>query len=71
MDQASLAKAKRTLDTVSELSRLLDTGLSRSELSILIALVENGCNPEVNCLYLFSDSTDDSLATNTLHWKPL
>ena len=47
MDQASIAKAKRTLDVVEELSGLLNTGLNRNELSILLALIENGCNPEV------------------------
>jgi len=42
-----VAKATRTLDIVEELSRILNTGLSRNELSLLLALVENGANPEV------------------------
>lgn len=48
MDQASVSTARRTLDIVEELSGLLNTGLSRNELSVLIALIENGCNPEVS-----------------------
>ena len=31
-----------------EMSRLLNTGLDREQLSILISLCENGVNPEVN-----------------------
>ena len=49
MDQVSVAKAEKTLDIVEELSNLLDTGLSRKELAILVALIQNGCNPEVGC----------------------
>lgn len=44
----SVAKARRTLDIVEVLSEVLNTGLTRNELSILIALIENGCNPEVS-----------------------
>lgn len=47
MDQSSLSRANRAFDIVEELSNLLNTGLSRRELTILVALVENGCNPEV------------------------
>eukprot|EP00241_Pyramimonas_parkeae_P013995 CAMPEP_0114251064 /NCGR_PEP_ID=MMETSP0058-20121206/15060_1 /TAXON_ID=36894 /ORGANISM="Pyramimonas parkeae, CCMP726" /LENGTH=73 /DNA_ID=CAMNT_0001364819 /DNA_START=115 /DNA_END=336 /DNA_ORIENTATION=+ len=49
MDQHSsttVQEAKETLEIVHELSRLLDCGLDRETLSILIALVENGVNPE-------------------------
>ena len=47
MQMDGVEKAKRTLDIVEELSKILNTGLSRNELSILLALVENGANPEV------------------------
>lgn len=45
MDNTALAQ--RTLDVVEALSEVLNTGLSREELSILMALIEAGCNPEV------------------------
>ena len=51
MDQASISKASRQLDIIQELSTLLNTGLSRRELSILTALIENGCNPEVSTFF--------------------
>eukprot|EP00240_Pyramimonas_obovata_P019289 CAMPEP_0118932106 /NCGR_PEP_ID=MMETSP1169-20130426/9130_1 /TAXON_ID=36882 /ORGANISM="Pyramimonas obovata, Strain CCMP722" /LENGTH=72 /DNA_ID=CAMNT_0006874711 /DNA_START=213 /DNA_END=431 /DNA_ORIENTATION=+ len=42
----TIQQAKETFEVVYELSRLLDCGLDRETLSILIALVENGVNPE-------------------------
>ena len=45
--QASVIKATKVLDAIEELSKLLNTGLTRREISILSALIENGCNPEV------------------------
>jgi len=36
----------RDLETVYEISRLLNTGLDRETLSILVSLCENGVNPE-------------------------
>ncbi|WZN60997.1 mitotic-spindle organizing protein [Chloropicon roscoffensis] len=38
------------LDVAFELSQVLDTGLDRETLSILIALCENGVNPEALAL---------------------
>ena len=55
MDQVRLAQGTRTLDIIEELSNLLNTGLTRKELSILIALIENGCNPEVRLPCPFSE----------------
>ena len=49
----SVVKAKRTLDIVEALSDVLNTGLSKNELSILIALIESGCNPEVRVIVIF------------------
>ena len=48
MDQTAVAQANAALDIVHEIATLLDTGLDREEVAILIALVENGVNPEVN-----------------------
>ena len=45
---ADLAVSKRTLDIVEALSDSLNTGLTKNELAILVALIENGCNPEVS-----------------------
>jgi len=38
--------ARETLDVAHDVSNLLDTGLSREQLAVLIALVERGVNPE-------------------------
>ncbi|CAL8462094.1 g1625 [Coccomyxa elongata] len=46
MDQISVAQANAALDIVHEIATLLDTGLDKEEVAILIALVENGVNPE-------------------------
>ncbi|KAK9806964.1 hypothetical protein WJX72_008763 [[Myrmecia] bisecta] len=46
MDHAAVQQASEALEIVYEISNLLDTGLSKEELSILIALIENGVNPE-------------------------
>ena len=42
-----LSRSKRTLEIVEALSDSLNTGLTKNELAILIALIENGANPEV------------------------
>lgn len=46
MDIASSHKAREALDLVYEISQILDTGLDKETLSILVALVETGVNPE-------------------------
>ena len=46
MDAASAHKAKEALDIVHEISQILDTGLDKETLSILLALIETGINPE-------------------------
>ena len=48
MDFERVAKATETLDIAFEISRILDTGLDRKTVSLLIALCENGVNPEVS-----------------------
>ncbi len=47
MLQRSAQVAGETLDAAHEISCLLDTGLAKEELRILLALIENGVNPEV------------------------
>eukprot|EP00898_Chlorokybus_atmophyticus_P001121 jgi/Chlat1/2009/Chrsp158S02300 len=42
----TVQQARETLDIAYEISRLLNTGLDRETLSILIGLCENGINPE-------------------------
>jgi mitotic-spindle organizing protein 1 len=46
MDVQSAQRARETLDIAFEISKLLNTGLDRDTLSVLIALCENGVNPE-------------------------
>lgn len=42
----TLAEAKETMDILSEISSLLNTGLDRETLSLCVSLTENGVNPE-------------------------
>lgn len=42
--------ASAALDTAFELGKLLDCGLERESLSVILALLENGVNPEVRRL---------------------
>lgn len=48
MDFEKVAQATETLDVAYEISRILDTGLDKETLSLLIGLCENGVNPEVH-----------------------
>ncbi|XP_077979025.1 mitotic-spindle organizing protein 1-like [Glandiceps talaboti] len=42
----SLTAARETMDTLQEISRLLNTELDSETLSICVRLVEQGVNPE-------------------------
>lgn len=44
---ASAAVSKRALDICSDISQILNTGLDREELEMVIKLVQQGENPEV------------------------
>ncbi len=46
MDLGSVQRANEALELVSEISNILDTGLDKETLSILIGLLEQGVNPE-------------------------
>ncbi|KAK4719627.1 hypothetical protein R3W88_017965 [Solanum pinnatisectum] len=46
MDPEAACKARDSLDLVFHMSNILDTGLDRHTLSVLIALSELGFNPE-------------------------
>ena len=48
MGDAAVAQANATLDIVHEIATILDTGLSKEETAIIIALIENGVNPQVS-----------------------
>lgn len=39
-------EAKESLEVLHEISQILNTGLDKSTLSILVSLCENGVNPE-------------------------
>jgi hypothetical protein len=53
MDHEAVAQANAALDIVHEIATLLDTGLDKEEVAILIQLVENGVNPEVKSRHKF------------------
>lgn len=42
-------QAQQGLDIAYEISKILDTGLDKKTLEILIALCETGVHPEVRC----------------------
>ena len=44
--QTTSAEVKDTLSVLHEMSTILDTGLDKETLSILISLTEKGINPE-------------------------
>mmetsp|Transcript_9574 Transcript_9574/g.10906 ORF Transcript_9574/g.10906 Transcript_9574/m.10906 type:complete len:86 (-) Transcript_9574:769-1026(-) len=46
MDSLPVREAQQTMDVLFELSQLLNTGLDKATLSILVSLCENGVNPE-------------------------
>lgn len=46
MDNTASAKAQEALKIAVEISNILDTGLDKEALSILIGLIEAGVNPE-------------------------
>lgn len=50
MDHVVWQEANEALDTVHQISQILDTGLDKETLNILIALCESGVNPEVDML---------------------
>lgn len=56
MDQTSVSQANAALDIVHEIATLLDTGLDKDEVAILIALVENGVNPEARIYFSYGST---------------
>ena len=46
MNSAGWEEAKETIEILYEISQILNTGLDRTSLSILVSLCENGVNPE-------------------------
>ncbi|GMH41204.1 hypothetical protein BSKO_09114 [Bryopsis sp. KO-2023] len=46
MDSLSVHRSREAMEIIYDISQLLDTGLDKDTLSILVALVENGVNPE-------------------------
>lgn len=55
MDSSAVAQANAALNIVHDIATLLDTGLDKEEVAILIALVENGVNPVVQICIWFSN----------------
>lgn len=46
MEHVAWQEANEALDTIHQISEILDTGLDKETLNILIALLESGVNPE-------------------------
>ncbi|KIR24808.1 mitotic-spindle organizing protein 1 [Cryptococcus deuterogattii 99/473] len=45
-DEAILRNARETIDSLYDLSQLLQTGLDKSTLSICVGMIEQGANPD-------------------------
>ncbi|ORY33964.1 mitotic-spindle organizing gamma-tubulin ring associated-domain-containing protein [Naematelia encephala] len=45
-DEARLENARETIDTLHDLSQLLQTGLDKQTLSICVGMIEAGANPD-------------------------
>ncbi|CAE6388077.1 unnamed protein product [Rhizoctonia solani] len=45
-ESARVANAQQTLDTLYDISQLLNTGLDRETLATCVSMIENGVNPE-------------------------
>jgi len=72
MTTKELTSTSQTLQTAEEISRILNTGLDKEALSLIIALCEEGVNPEalaeaVKELRRESQSTKVSAATRSVN----
>ncbi|WWC89318.1 mitotic-spindle organizing protein 1 [Kwoniella dendrophila CBS 6074] len=45
-DEARLQNARETIDSLHDLSQLLQTGLDKNTLSICVSMIEQGANPD-------------------------
>ncbi|WVQ80649.1 mitotic-spindle organizing protein 1 [Cryptococcus sp. DSM 104549] len=45
-DEARMQNARETVDSLYDLSQLLQTGLDKNTLSICVGMIENGANPD-------------------------
>ncbi|WVQ72593.1 mitotic-spindle organizing protein 1 [Cryptococcus sp. DSM 104548] len=45
-DDARLQTARETIDSLYDLSQLLQTGLDKNTLSICVGMIEQGANPD-------------------------
>ena len=61
-----MAQANATIDIVHEIATILDTGLSKEEVAIIIALIENGVNPQASpfsaCSLLIQSNANSTLS---------
>ena len=48
MNYVAEQEASRTMEVAYQISQLLDTGLDKQSIGILVALCENGVNPEAS-----------------------
>ncbi|KAI7725235.1 hypothetical protein M8C21_005641 [Ambrosia artemisiifolia] len=65
MDQDAARTAKESLELVFQMSNILDTGLDRHTLSVLIALCDLGVNPEALAAVVKEFRRDQPLTSST------
>ncbi|KAI3743592.1 hypothetical protein L1987_61302 [Smallanthus sonchifolius] len=65
MDQDAARTARESLELVFQMSNILDTGLDRHTLSVLIALCDLGLNPEALAAVVKEFRKDPPLASST------
>ncbi|XP_076935090.1 mitotic-spindle organizing protein 1A-like [Bidens hawaiensis] len=65
MDQDAARTAKESLELVFQMSNILETGLDRHTLSVLIALCDLGFNPEALAAVVKEFRRDPPLTSST------
>ncbi|KAJ3009869.1 Mitotic-spindle organizing protein 1, partial [Thoreauomyces humboldtii] len=55
-------RAQETMDILSEMARILNTGLDRETLSLCVSLCESGVNPEALALIIKELRTEAAVA---------
>nr|XP_043611032.1 mitotic-spindle organizing protein 1A-like [Erigeron canadensis] len=70
MDTDAARTARESLELVFQMSNILDTGLDRHTLSVLIALCDQGLNPEALATVVKEFRRDPPLTTSTAQTTP-
>ncbi|KAL7619216.1 mitotic-spindle organizing protein 1A [Lactuca sativa] len=70
MDPEAARTARESLELVFQMSNIVDTGLDRHTLSVLIALCDLGLNPEALAAVVKEFRRDPPLTTTTTTTPP-